>query len=399
MENKSPTTIIQERKEVSNSLNIFSFELYSQLIQDESNVFCSPFSTAISLAMLCSGAAGHTQRDLFNLLRLSVSPKVIHDVLCKLFNELNGLYDIKSNQLIIANAFWGQLGLKYSPAFIELLRHEYHSVFKQLDFEQNPMVASSAINHWVYEITKGEISHIIRPDSLTASTRLLLTNADFFKGKWEKQFSRAKTVLLPFRSKGWLFSINKTDVTMMHQTNRFRYTEDLDMQVLELPYQGNELSMVVFLPKKVGGLPDFEQFLTYDNLVRWIHELEDRQVEVFMPRFSFSTHIRLGVDLQLLGLNNAFDPRKADFSGIVKETRIALSEVVHKAFVQVDEEGTEALATTSMKALENPPERKTQSPRIFKADHPFFFIIRYIQSDTILFMGRIVQADVLDQEL
>jgi serpin B len=217
-------------------------------------------------------------------------------------------------------------------------------------------------------------------------TRLVLTNAIYFKGNWARQFKTDRTKDAPFT----LADGKKVDISMMNQTAEFGYTETNNFQVLELPYVDNDLSMIIFLPKEYDGLSEFEETLTVENLSNWLNKLYKREVIVSVPKFKMTSQFSLASVLRSMGMTDAFSGN-ADFSGINGQRNLFISAVIHKAYVDVNEEGTEAAAATAvtMKLTSIGPSRTP----VFKADHPFMFLIRDNHSQSILFIGRVMNPN------
>ena len=275
------------------------------------------------------------------------------------------------------------------------LRTRYGADLEQLDFNKQPELACRKINQWVEDQTAGKITNLISPDALNEFTRLLLVNAIYFKGDWTEKFDEAATKEDSFHQ-GLLSEIK---VQMMHQQANFSYAKVGDVQVLELPYGSRDLSMVVLLPERVDGLAKLETALSVSNMNRWITALVPQLVEVFLPKFRLTGQFALADVLKSMGMATAFDIEASDFSGITDpgaciQIPLCISEVIHKAFVEVNEEGTEAAAATAvtMELLSAEFHRPPPVP-VFRADHPFVFMIRHNESGSILFMGRVVNPE------
>ena len=266
-------------------------------------------------------------------------------------------------------------------------------------FENQPETACQSINQWVQEKTQDKIKEIVQPSLLDPLTRLLLTNAVYFKGKWALPFDEHLTRLSPFRMKTGISETTEVDVAMMRTNGWFMYMEHEAFQALELPYQDGEMSMVILLPREIDGLSDLEASLTDKNLLSWIRVFQSVDVEVTLPKFRVTSEFSIGGLLRSMGMEDAFDPKTADFSGMTETKDLYISEILHKAYVDVGEEGTEAAAITGVFAALGEPEVDPPPPKVFRADHPFFFLIRHIASGTIFFMGRICETVGLVQEL
>ena len=358
--------------------NDFSFQLYQQLSEQEGNLFFSPSSIEAALAMTAEGAAGETLTQLEKLLpQRCCFPMVGKSVL-----------------LENANAIWVDQHFPILGTFQSAVTENFKAEIRSADFMSQPNAERLKINAWVEEKTRDKIQDLLPEGSVSAMTRLLLVNAIYFKGDWlhafdPKQTADAPFYTLPALSDGGVEGENSVvEVPMMRlQETRFAYSENDCFQTLELPYEGEEVSMLLILPKMKNGLKHIEECFAPGNLEACTRGMRKREVNVFLPRFKVeSTFASLKRDLSTLGLSDAFNAQRADFSGISTEP-LFISDVVHKAFVEVNEEGTEAAAatgiilrTTSMPA----------PPVTFRADHPFIFLIRENESGKILFMGRIV---------
>jgi serpin B len=282
----------------------------------------------------------------------------------------------------VANRLWGQKGFSIRPEFLALTRQQYGAEMLLVDFAQAE-AASREINRWVEQQTNDKIKDLIPPGSLDALTRLVLTNAVYFKGDWVQPFDKRNT-----REEDFTVSAEKkVKLPLMHQQTKMGYAEEETFQVLELPYAGQELSMVVLLPKKVDGLPELEKAITVDTLAALIPKLHVREVITYLPKFKLETSFGLNATLLAMGMKRAFS-READFSGISSADTLYISAVLHKAYVDVNEEGTEAAAATGvvMRAM---AARRPQPLPVFRADHPFLFLIRDTKAGSILFMGRL----------
>lgn len=293
-------------------------------------------------------------------------------------------------QLLIANALWGQEGYPWQQDFLDLTTDCYGSGLHEVDFAGQTEAARNTINTWVEEQTRDRIKELIGPGVLTLLTRLVLTNAIYFKANWEKSFSDHLT-------QNKLFHISTSQpiqTPMMSRTETFRYMETDTFQALEMAYKAGELSMVVFLPKKTDGLADFENELTPEFLSVWLGKLEHETVDVSFPKFEFTRSFSLVRVLKALGMTDAFSPSVADFSGMTTVEDVYVSDIIHKAFVAVDEQGTEAAAATAVVIAAKSMRHPRSEPIIFRADHPFVFIIRHQSSGSILFMGRVVNPQM-----
>lgn len=354
--------------------NRFAFKLFADVAGREpgKNQFISPYSVSMALGMVYNGAAGQTQQAMAQALELSAfTPTFINSENLRLKTRLESS---KEAQLSIANSLWVNQNYKLKPAFTLRNRTYYKAELTNLDFASPS--AAPRINGWVKDKTKGKIDQIV--DDVDPQDVAVLINAIYFKGTWVTTFDASKTQDKPF----YLSSGALKATPLMQQSGEYRYLETPDLQLLRLPYKGNQ-AMYVFLPK--SSLEGFLPNITADNWTRWKGQMQNREGRIEFPRFRMEYKINLNSTLGALGMGVAFTG-KADFSGIADKPTF-ISEVAHKTFVDVNEEGTEAAAVTGVTvratAVPNDP------PFEFIADHPFFFLIRDEVTGTILFMGSV----------
>lgn len=360
--------------------------LYRELAE-ASNALCfSPSSIEAALSMAAAGARGETAEELVTALRLARTPDSPRPAFAALLDATSGAIGV---DLVVANALWAQEGHALRPEYRALVREVYRATLEEVDFRGAAESARARINAWVDATTRGHIGDLVPPGALHAETRLVLVNAIYFKGAWWSPFDPSAT-----RDERFHRLSGTVEAPFMRQTDSFRLVEDKEIQALELPYRNGSLTMVVILPRRRGGLPALERALGGARLARWIAALDEtmpRDVEVHLPRFRVEARFHLSEVLARLGARRAFDPERADFSGMTGEPRgFCLDEVLHRAFVEVKEEGTVAAAATGVlmpmaAALEPPPP-----PPIFRADHPFSFFIRDRGTKQVLFAGRVL---------
>ena len=370
--------------------NRFALELYAKLRGNEGNLFFSPYSISTALAMTYAGARDATAGQMAKTLHLPIEQgKALdsNDRLGAAFGILQQALKAdpkeKGYELSVANALWGQRGYEFKKQFLDPVEADYDGRFSELDFAGEAELARKTINDWVEKKTKNKIKELIKPGALGRDTRLVLTNAIYFKGAWSTPFREAMTRPAPFTPADG----KRIDVPMMNQSDKFKYFETESFQMLELPYAGDDLSMVILLPKEKGRLSDFEKTLSVKSISEWLAKLRRRKVIVSVPKFKMTSEFSMAPVLKSMGMADAFTPGAADFSGMNGKRDLFISAVVHKAFVEVNEEGTEAAAATgvTMSITSMPVNR----PPIFRADHPFLFLIRHNQTGSILFMGRV----------
>lgn len=358
----------------------FALELYRQLQATAGNLFFSPYSISSALAMACAGARENTRLQIGTALHFTEDDKALHAGFKQLRESLEEIGEESGVQMVVANSLWPQENYRLRRAFLNLVRKSYGVKITRVDYADEE-TARNKINDWVDEKTSGKITDLISPGVLDSLTRLVLVNAIYFKGTWEHTFTADQTFEEPFHAG----SDETIPVPMMHQKNSFRYTEDEQVQVLELPYTGRDLSMLIFLPKTADGLPQLEAALNLENLARWQEALAETEVNVALPRFELSFPFRLDDALQTMGMTDAFTGA-ADFTGMEETGELYLGAVLHKAFIAVNEEGTEATAATAVIMQTKGISFMSVD---FTADHPFVFLIRDNRSGTLLFIGRL----------
>lgn len=372
--------------------NAFALDLYSRLSPGDGNRFLSPFSISTALAMTYLGARDETALQIARTLQFRLPASGLHPAFHKLITALNGRNSAATGreqpadvQLFTANALWTQAGKPILPDFLKQIEINYNGGLYPVDFRHAPDEARQTINAWVEKQTRGKIKDLIKSHSIDAKTLLIITNAIYFKALWASPFLKEKTVQDEFH----VSAGDRVRVDMMKQTGRFRYHDDATIQALELPYRGNTLAMVVLLPRAKDGLDGLESSLTPGKVDGWLTKLSSHRVDVSLPRFKLEAECELQDVLSALGMPVAFQPDKADFSGITGTRELAISAVVHKAFVEVEEKGTEAAAATGVVFART--AAIAQPPVVFRADHPFVFMIRDVGTGAILFLGRLVR--------
>jgi serpin B len=365
---------------IVNGNTIFAFDLYNKLKKIEGNLFFSPHSISTALAMTYAGARGNTEKQMAQTLHFTLEQAQLHPAFASMEAKLNSVQQKGSVQLRVANSLWPQKGYAFLEAFLTLTKKYYGVLITPVDY-RDTKAARSKINTWVEEKTENKIKELIKPGVLDASAVLVLVNAIYFKGDWASQFQKSLTKNACF----WTTPDRSITVPMMTQQDKFKYAANDTLQILELPYDGDDLSMIVLLPKQIDGLTELQNALTVDNLERWNGQLRTTEVQVFLPKFKTSSQFGLGKTLISMGMSDAFSG-EADFSGMTGNRELSIGAVIHKAFVDVNEEGTEAAAATAVvmfKAIVEPPP-------IFRVDHPFIFLIRDNHTGSVLFIGRVV---------
>lgn len=379
----------EELEKIPNELvegnNKFALELYSKLSAGEGNLFLSPYSISSALAMTYAGARGETEKQMAKTLHFGIEQKQLHSAFAAMAKQISGAKK-KPYELTVANALWGQTGYKFQKEFLEIMRTNYGAGFFDVNFKKDAAKIVKQINLWVEDKTKNKIKNIVSEDVITSDTRLVLANAIYFKGAWESEFSKSDTKKMPFT----FFDGKKADVPMMNQIEEFSYGENETCQILQLPYKGYDIVMNIILPKTADGIKELEKSIDVEAFSKMLGLLEHRDVILTLPKFKMETFFELNKPLEDMGMKDAFSMSDADFSGITGSKDLFISLVLHKAYVDVDEKGTEAAAATVVVAGETAAAPDERGPVVFKADHPFMFVIRERQSGTILFIGRVM---------
>jgi serpin B len=368
---------------LAESMNAFAIDLYREIGQKPGNVFFSPGSIAVALSMTAAGAEGETQEEILKALHTDADDTALNEAYHSLLEDWKKAGAEGGFQLHVANRLWGQEGYRFMPVFLALTRRQYGAEFGRVDFQNQAEAAREEINNWVENQTAEKIKDLLPEGSINAVTRLVLVNAVYFKAAWQWPFEKEATHKADF----YVSAKEKVKTSFMRQKAFFGYAENDTVQVLEMPYLESGFSMVVVLPRKLEGLADVEESLPEEILEKMLPEITYCEVQVAMPKFKLETSSgELNPLLEKLGIRKAFSA-EADFSGISDQERLFLSAVYHKAYVDVNEEGTEAAAATGMAVAG--AAAPTKAPPVFRADHPFIFFIRDVNSGAILFLGRL----------
>jgi len=365
--------------------NLFAIDLYKELSRQDGNLFFSPISMSIALAITYAGANTNTEAQMAEVLHFSINQSKLHPAFSDILKSLNVGTKRSGYRLITANRLWGQYGYEFLDNFINITDEYYEGGFKKVDFTIDREITRKKINQWVEEKTEEKIKNLIGEGVLHPLTRLVITNAIYFKGMWMSQFDESKTEDRSFN----LLDGEIVKVPMMTQTDDFNYFETDNLKILEILYAGGEVSMVVLLPKKKDGLKALERSIDAKNVRMWLAGLKKRETLVFMPKFKMDSSFFLKDTLSSMGMTDAFSPEIADFSGIAEGRDLFISNVIHKAFVDVNEEGTKAAAATGIVMDTTSIEEPIKKIAYFNADHPFVFIIRDRRTKSILFLGRV----------
>jgi serine protease inhibitor len=369
--------------------NAFAVDLYAQLVDKapaNANIVWAPHSVAGLLSLACCGAKNATADQLAKGLRLGLTPQRLPGAHAALRATLERKPALQPDEkeavgyrLTSANALWGQQGLGFRADFIALARTGFAAEVREVNFATETEKARQTINTWAREQTAGMFPQLLAPGSVSAGTEVVLTNAVHLKAAWSRPFNRKSTENAPF----FVAADKQVAVPLMKLTGTFPHYRGKGFQVLEIPYRGGDLAMVVILPEHKTGLAAVEKNLTAATLADWLGKLKKQDAQLFLPRFRIAYDRELRESLTVLGMPLAFSP-EGDFSGMTGKKNFHLSAVLHKTFISVNEEGTEAASVTA-----GIVKSGIEDTAVFRADHPFLFLIRDTRSQAILFMGRV----------
>ena len=362
----------------------FAFDIFAELRSEEGNLFFSPFSISSALAMTYGGAGGDTASQMEKALRFTGGKELTHRAFSELGERMAEIQKEGNVELSVANSIWPQSGYPFLPEYLSLLEINYGVEITPLDYARAPEPSRKKINGWVEDKTKEKIKDLIPQGSIDPLTRMVLVNAIYFKGNWADQFDPEATKTAPFT----LSSGESVEVPFMARTGKYGYAGFPGFQMVELPYAGRDLSMLVLLPDAGTPLSSIEEKMNIENFETWKKFLSEEKVVLFLPRFRITWgSFSLVKALQSLGMVDAFSSSCADFSGMDgRPDWLYITDVLHKAFVDVNEEGTEAAAAT---AVVVGARSVAAPPVVFRADRPFLFIIQEKSTGSILFMGRV----------
>jgi len=381
--NNSSAPPVSAEAEAVKGNNAFALGLYGQLRSQPGNLFFSPESISTAFAMAYAGARGQTATSMAHVFHFTLPPDQLHPAMGKLLVQMNE--KSPNYQLSVANALWAQQNQNFQQDYLKLVEANYAAGFHQVNFLLAPETARTTINQWIEAQTNNKIQNLVPPGTITPLTRLVLTNAIYFKGDWLDPFDKSATAVADFH----VSPVQIVKAPLMHQTGSFNFLDGGTFQALELPYKGNALSMVVLLPNDVAGLSALEHSLSADALTGWIARLRSApRVIVTLPRFTMTQQFELSRTLAAMGMPQAFNSA-ADFSGMDGTRDFSISAAIHKAFIDVNETGTEAAAATSI-IMRATAMRVEPPPIVFNANHPFLFLILDTRSGSILFFGRVV---------
>jgi serpin B len=379
-ERQIPEELRADVASVARSNNAFALDLYGEIRGESANIFFSPFSMTTALSMTMAGAAGRTEEEMASVLRHTLQRDALHRACGALVASLDRGSGRAGYRLQTANGLWTQQGYPFLEGFLSVPRDLYGAEAGHFDFAGNPEAARRRINEWVEGKTEGKIQDLFPSGTINPLTRLVLANAVYFKGNWHLQFD-------PDLTKTGVFHVGRdrdVQTPLMHRSGSFPFAEADGVKILEMPYMGKDLSMIALLPEDRDGLGRLEERLSLENIQGWMSLLSETTLEVTFPKFRTTSSIALNRVLADMGMPSAFDADLADFSPMIGRRELFIHAVVHKAFIDVNEEGTEAAAATGVSV------GPTSLPPSFRADHPFIYLIWDNVTESILFMGRLV---------
>ena len=371
-------------RDVIEANNRFAINLYSQYKSEEGNIFFSPFSISTAMAMVYEGAEGKTAKEIKSVFGFPKYDNSRRNQYSDLLSEINK--KDKEYALKTANALWAEQDFHFLDEYLTTVEKYYGGKTTNLDFKNEPEASRLIINNWVEDKTNNKIKDLFPEGSIHPLTRLVLTNAIYFKAKWLIQFDADKTSDEYFR----VNPDKSIKVPMMQPTSQkstFNYTQNKDLQILEMPYAGEDLSMLILLPLD-DDIEALENSFTIEKLTEWKKSLRKRRVKIYISKFKFKTKYFMKNTLSNLGMPTAFT-NSADFSGMTGTKDLKIDKVIHQAFIEVNEEGTEAAAATGVIMYMTSFRKQKHPTPVFKADHPFIFIIQQNETGNILFMGRV----------
>jgi len=372
--------------------NAFAGDLYQDLTARSpgKNLFFSPFSISSALGMTWEGARGATAAEMATVLHVPAADAKLWTnaqmhaavgALSKKFSQPD-----EGFELVVANALWAEKSMPLRQEFLANIQPNYDAKLASLDFISAPEAARKQINTWVEEKTKDRIKDLLPEGSIDPDTRLVLTNAIYFKASWPKEFNQALTAEQPFQ----LAAGTAVKVPTMHDPSvRIGRHKADGFEVVELDYQGAAVVLTIVMPDAPDGVPGIEKTLTPGSWKTWAAALKPTLTDLYLPKFKLETAYSLNDPLKKLGMPLAFGG-KADFSGITQSGPLAISEVIHKAFVEVDEKGTEAAAATAVTIARASAMIEPEEPKLLRIDRPFLFALRDRESGTLLFLGRVM---------
>lgn len=370
-------------KEFVDANNIFAFDMFSNLTKGkQENAFFSPYSVSNAFSIVYEGANGTTRDEIQSVFHFIKDDQTRKNSAYASLSDLN--VPGHNYTLSSANALWVQNDFQLLKEYADMVKTYYLAKTTNLDFKNNAEGSRQTINKWVGEKTNDKIQDLLPPGSVLPITKAVITNAVYFKGYWSIPFVETMTQDEDFK----IDALHTVKVHMMSNNDHFNYASTDDLQILQMYYKGGDLSMLILLPKN-NDLKSLEEKISATNLNEWESKIARKDVQMYLPKFTFDKKYTLNENLKQMGIPSAFTPEMADFSGITGKKDLVISNVVHQAFISVDEKGTEAAAATGI-IMGPTAAMPREPPEMFRADHPFIFLIQDERTGLILFMGKVV---------
>jgi len=375
VENTTPVNITENN-------NLFALDLYKKISNNQENLFYSPYSISTALAMTYAGARGITEKEMSTVMHFPANNAEFYNKYNEVLKNINALNNGSTVNIYTANSVWAQMNFKFRDEFLEIIKNNFNSSINLVDFIKETENSRIQINKWVETQTNEKIKELIKPGLIDYLTRMVLVNAIYFKADWETAFDKQQTQKMDF-----LIDETKTiSCDFMFAEQEFKFYENEDgLKAIEIPYSKGKMSMLIILPKDNAGFNMLKKEISLDFYKKINSTLESKKVKLYLPKFKTTSEFELSDILKKMGMPEAFSDR-ADFSGMTGTKDLKISKVIHKAFVEVNETGTEAAAATAVvMRIKSMP----MAPPEFRADHPFMFIIKENSANSILFAGNI----------
>jgi serpin B len=377
-------------KEIIAGNNFFAFDLYHQLkTESTGNLFYSPFSISTALAMTYAGASGRTAEQMRKVLYFGEGES-FHYNYKKLIRRLKYEDECK---LQLVNGLWAQKDYVFHKSYLDLVHSSYDPELKNVDFSiaTERENARLDINQWVEKRTEDKIKKLLKPDDLCSETKLVLVNAIYFYGTWSQPFMKHLSDEKSF----YLSGKEKVTFPFMNGKSGYKYYEDESIKALDLPYNRNQASLIIFLPRGIDDINKLEEKLDYQYFDAVTSAMMFQEVSVSIPKFKLEAKVNLEEKLSDMGMTDAFTPFVSDFSAMSPAADLYISKVIHQAFINLDEAGTEAAAATAVIMTKETSAKPIEVAKEFRADHPFIFVIRDNTTGSILFMGKLMKPAIV----
>ncbi len=385
----SPKEITAPEKQVVKSSEQFGLELFKKINKNsgDKNIFISPFSVSSAFGMLLNGADGQTYTDIKSVLKLSGDTQ---DKINRAYKSLNNYLPSADPKVIFetANSIWYRNSYTFEQNFFDVNEKYFNSLIRGLDFSD--LSSPGIINEWVYDKTHGKILKII--DRIAYDDVMFLINAIYFKGTWLYRFDSTATKQNPF----YVSNSNSVNCMLMNQKDSLNYYSTDQYQAVELPYGNGDFKMLLILPASSNDINDFIDEMDENYWENTLNNMKKEEVNLWLPKFKLSYNIEMKNTLSDMGMGSIFNADLADLSKIRKEKDIYVTGVIHKTYINLDEEGTEAAAVTAIIVGRNSVGEGGKKEIFMRADHPFIFCIRENQTGAILFIGKVINPEEID---